>query len=274
MTEKPGSLKGRIITEKGESELRADLVGERVGFVIGRIEELIYEMSYDLESGEGKIITNISLLDEEDRKEALSIMSRVIEKGWAPSPLVDVSGPGEEIGKFQVPEGKVGVATVCSITIDGLLEGEGIPVSPKFGGVLEVEDNEPQRFVDAIAYQGTSLDPLAVFASKRMTSLTGVLEEGSGRVLANMREIPIPARSSAIEVIEEGSEEGLNGVLNVGSPADSIYGLSVDVNRVGIVIVGGINPAVAVEESGIDIETLPMESLIDITDLNNVQSYL
>lgn len=274
LTEKIGARKGREITETGEKELRADLVGERVGFIIGRIEELIYEMDYDLQIGQGEIVTNISILNEEDEEEALEIMNKVIEEGWAPSPLVKISRGGERIGNFKVPEGKFGIATLCSITLDGILDSEGIPVSPKFGGVLEIEDEEPKRFVDAIAYRGTSLDPLAVFSSKEMTSYLSVVEMGSGRILANLREIPIPARTSAVEVLERMEERGLNSVLKVGSPGDSLYGLPVDVNRVGIVIAGGINATVAVEESGIEVETFPMETLMEISEMEYLQNYL
>ncbi len=274
LTEKVGSRKGRRITKNGEKELRADLVGERVGFLIGRIEELIYEMDYDLKTGQGEIITNVSILDEEDKEKALKIIRGVTEGGWAPSPLIKVSTEGERIGNFKVPDEKIGIATVCSITLDGLLENEGIPVSPRFGGVLEIEEKKPKRFVDAIAYRGTSLDPLAVFSSKKMTSYSSVMETGSGRILANLREIPTPARPSALEVLDRGKERKLNAVLEVGSPGNSLYGLPVEVNRVGIVIAGGINAPVAVEESGIEIETFPMETLIEISEMKHLNDYI
>lgn len=169
LTKKLGPRKGRVITEKGEKELETELVGERVGFVLGRIKELIYEMSYDLQSGSGTIITNVSLFDEEDIDTALEIMNDVIGGGWAPSPLIKLAEEGDDIGEIHVPKGKIGAATLCSVTIDGILENEGVPVSPKFGGVLEIEGGRPERFADAIAYEGTSIDPLEIFASKRMT---------------------------------------------------------------------------------------------------------
>lgn len=273
-TKKPGSFKGRIITERGEEEVRNDLVGERVGFVIGRIEELIYKMSYDLESRKGEIVANISFLDSEDFEEAIITMQKVMEAGYSPSPLVKVSGEGEKIGHDEVPEGKVGVATVCSVTIDGLLAGEGIPVSPKFGGLIEIEDGEPRRFVDAISYRGSSLDPLEVFASKKMTSILNVLDTGSGLVLANLRSIPISARTPALDLIKRAGEANFDGVMDVGAPAESLYGLPVEVNQVGLVVVGGMNPTVAVEEKDIEIETKPLELLLDISEMRHVREYV
>lgn len=242
--------------------------------MIGKIEELIYDMSYDLKTGKGTISANISLLDEEVTEEALEIMSEVMKAGFAPSSLVKVSEEGNRIGSLEVPSGKVGIATVCSVTIDGLLAKHSIPVTPKFGGVLEIKDGEPERFVDAIAYRGSSLDPLDVFASRKMTSFQDVLEKGTGRILANFREIPAAARETSIDIIKQSEKQDLDGVLRVGSPAESIFGLPVEVNRVGIVMVGGTNPGVAVQEKGIEIETKPLETLLDISEMYPIQEFI
>ncbi len=273
-TKKIGSLEGRLLTEEGKEEIKHTLVGKRVGFVIGKIEELIYRMSYNLKSERGTIIVNISLLDARELKKALAIMKKVIGAGYASSPLIKVAHEGENIAEVSVPKGKIGIATMCSITIDGLLTKAGVPVSPKFGGVLEIENREPKRFTDVITYQGSSLDPLEVFASRKMTSYLNVVKMGSGRILANLREIPMLARDSAQDIINQAKRNGLNGVLVMGAPGESLYGLPVDVNRVGIVILGGINPMTAVEESGIAIETKPMETTLDIAEMQLIQKWM
>ena len=155
-----------------------------------------------------------------------------------------------------------------------VLENNGVPVTPKFGGVLEVDQGEPRRFTDAISYKGTSIDPLEIFASKRMTSYLDVLESGSGLILANVREIPVPSRSKALDVIEDSRSLGLAGVLKVGCPGGDLYGLPVGVNRVGIAIAGGINSAVAVEESGIEVESRAMEGVFKFSDMALIDDYL
>jgi len=274
LTKKISPRKGRIITEKGEEELKMELVGERVGFVLGKIKELIYKMDYSLENENGTIIINMSIVNTEDIDSSLKVMNEVIKRGWAPSPLIKILEEEEVIGNLQIPKGKIGIATVCSVTIDGLLENEGIPVSPRFGGVLEIKDGMPKRFTDAIAYQGTSIDPLEVFASRHMTSYKNILGDGSGRILANLREIPIAARNQAIEVIESAKNRELNAVLKVGSPASSLYGLPAGVNRIGVVIAGGINPAAAVEEKGIEIETIAMKDNLNISSMEHIGSYV
>ncbi|MFW5912307.1 MAG: DUF128 domain-containing protein [Candidatus Hadarchaeota archaeon] len=274
LTRKAGSLKGRIITEKGEEELKRDLVGDRVGFVLGRIEELIYRMSFDLETGEGDVVTNFSLVKSEDLQRTLETMQTVTEKMYAPSPLIKIMKSDEDSGGFEVPEGKIGLVTVCSVTIDGLLYKRGIPVDPKFGGILEIESGEPTRFIDAIAYSGSSLDPLDVFASRKMTSLSKAIETGSGKILANMREIPIVARSEAERIVEKAEEADLNGVIRIGQAAEPLFGLPVDANRVGISVAGGINLSVAVNEKDIEIETAPIHSTVDISELSHIENHI
>ncbi len=273
-TEKVGPRKGRTITEAGEEELSTELVGERVGFMYGKMKELVYKMTFDLRNNDDTIIGNVSILDKNDLNDALKIMRDVVEDGWAPSSYVDIIEEGKGIGSDEVPEGKVGVVTVCSVSIDGVLENNGVPVTPKFGGVLEVDQGEPRRFTDAISYKGTSIDPLEIFASKRMTSYLDVLESGSGLILANVREIPVPSRSKALDVIEDSRSLGLAGVLKVGRPGGDLYGLPVGVNRVGIAIAGGINSAVAVEESGIEVESRAMEGVFKFSEMALIDDYL
>src|SRR3972149_8870822 len=75
----------------------------------------------------------------------------------------------------------------------------GIPVKPKFGGVVEIHDGKPLRFTDILTYDSTTIDPLDVLMSQDLTSVTEMIRTGSGKILANMREAPMAAR----ERIEE-----------------------------------------------------------------------
>ena len=46
---------------------------------------------------------------------------------------------------------------VCSIVINGVLLKNGIPSDSKFGGILQVKNGDPLRFVELIYYSGSSL---------------------------------------------------------------------------------------------------------------------
>ncbi len=97
---------------------------------------------------------------------------------------------GEKLGDVVVPEGKTGIATVCGVTVNGVLLKNGVPMESKFGGILEIRNPKPLRFTAIINYGGTSLDPSEQYMRARMTDVSEAIKTGNGRILANFREIP------------------------------------------------------------------------------------
>jgi len=55
-----------------------------------------------------------------------------------------------------IPQGQIGFGTVCSVTVNGMFMKAGIPITSKFGGVLQVND-EPVRFTALISYEALLL---------------------------------------------------------------------------------------------------------------------
>lgn len=265
------SYDGRLITQKGLEELKNALASDRVGFVITRIESLIFKMDFDLKRRTGKVIANIALLGERRLREALEVMAEAISAGYATSPLIRIFEEGEEVAGRKVPEGKVMVATVCSITLDGILHRVGIPVTPLYGGIVQVLDGKPLRFTELISYSGSTLDPLEVFSAKGLTSILKTVKTGNGYVLANMREIPMDAAEKAERVLERAREALIGGVITIGKPNSPVLGVPVKINRVGIALYGGINPLVAVMEKGIPLQVKAIASLIDIREFVDIR---
>ena len=66
----------------------------------------------------------------------------------------------------------------------------GVPMESRFGGVLEIRDSKPRRFVAIINYAGTSLDASEQYIRARMTSVGDAARTGMGKILANVRELP------------------------------------------------------------------------------------
>ncbi len=259
---------GRSLTEKGEQELKNALVGARLGFIITRIEELIYQTDLDLETGRGKVIVNTSIIDKNDFEAALEIMREVASAGYVTSPHFHVIEEEEGLGDIYIPEGRLGIATLCSITIDGILLKNGIPSITRFGGTLEIKDGKPRAFQDLISYSGTTLDPIKICLSRRMTSISSVLETGNGLVLANLRDIPVSALSEAKKVLETTRKHSVNGVIK---PIErSIPGAPISRQKVGIVIYAGINMMVAVEEKGIPVENHPVSNLLKLEEMKKL----
>jgi repressor of nif and glnA expression len=195
-----GRRDGRIITELGQAELKKAMVTHKVGSALTRIETLAFRTDIDLDKRTGLIPVNISIFRKEDFSKALKAMKPVFKSRFCLSNLVAVANEGESIGDFTTPEGKTAMATVCSITVNGSLLKAGVPIDSKFGGILQIRNNEPLRFVELIHYAGSSLDPSEIFIRAKMTSVTRASEDGNGEILANYREIPAICRPLAEEV--------------------------------------------------------------------------
>lgn len=267
LTSLAGRRDGRIITEKGLKELKHGLVKDKVGFAISRIEMLAFRTTFDLDKRTGLIPVNISILNAKDLQKALNLMKQPMAAKLCVSNLVMLAKPGQALGDLVVPQGKVALATVCSIVVNGTLLKAGVPMDSKFGGLLQIIDNVPIRFVELIHYAGCSLDPSAIFIKAKMTSVAEAARTGSGNILANFREIPSICRPICHEVINKLSKAGMNGVLLVGNVSEPVCEIAVDLNRVGIVLLGGLNPLAAVEEAGIEVETHAMSTLVDYSQL-------
>jgi repressor of nif and glnA expression len=258
---------GRLITETGIEELKSALVSDKVGFVIGKIELLAYQTTFDWKKRQGQIPVNVSLFQAEKFKKAREVMSKAFEAGICVSDLVAVAGEGEKLAGVAVPEGKIGFATVCSVITNGALLKAGIPMDSKFGGLLQIRNHKRFRFVELINYAGSSLDPSGIFITSRMTSVRQVVREGEGKVLANFREIPALCRPVAEEVISGLREAGIGGLLVMGDTSQSVGEVTVELNKIGMIILGGLNPVAAALEAGIEAENHAMSTVMDYRDL-------
>lgn len=258
---------GRKITERGRGELRDGFVTEKVGFVINRIETLSYLTTLNLGTMDGDIILNISYIPEDMESEALRIAAPIFSSPYVMSSRVIIRRGGERIGHVTVPEGKVGIGTVCSVTINGIFLKAGIPVTSRFGGVLEIDRGEPARFLSLISYDGSSLDPLEIFIRGKMTDVLGAVRNRSGCILASFREIPVVCLDEVKRLAVKMKESGIEGILLIGDPNKPLLEIPVGFDKVGMVVVGGLNPLAAIEESGIASESKAMSSLFEYAQL-------
>lgn len=261
---------GRLITPKGKEELSQASVSDKIGFIISKIETLSYLTNLDLETLRGDIILNISFFPEDRFKEAVKVMRPVFSSPYVMSDRIVMKKTGDTIGDIAVPKGQIGFGTVCSVTVNGMFLKAGIPISSKFGGVLQVND-EPLRFTSLISYEGSSLDPLEIFIKSRMTDVTGAIRNRSGKILASFREIPVVSVEKAMELREKLKEKGIGGILLIGNPNQPLLEMPVGMDKAGMVIVGGLNPIAALEEAGIPNVSKAMSTLYSFADLVRFQ---
>jgi len=228
---------------------------EPLVFTISRIENLMHQMSFDPVAMNGKIITNTSLVEKERLNDTLTVFYNAIQSGLAVSPLI-----------MLVDEGRfVKVKTTCSLTVSGVLLKCGVPVRPKGGGLIDVIEREPTRFTDMLMYWATTIDPIDVLNSQGLTDIMGMVCTGNGRILGNLQEAPMLARDKIEEVLDQLSEAGFTGVLELGEPNMDVLGVSVERDHVGIALVGGTNLVAAAQECGIIVKH---ESISDLTEVS------
>lgn len=266
-----GQRDGRVLTEKGSEEIKSALVKDKVGFAISKIETLAFRTSFDCEKRYGLVPVNVSFFPKEKFGRALNVMKLAFEAGFCVSDLVAVALEGGQLGEVTVPQGKTGLATVCSIIFNGVLLKASVPVSSRFGGILQLRNRKPLRFVELIDYAGCSLDPSTIFIRARMTSVRGVMRTGNGEVLGNFREIPLICRPVAEGVVAKLDEAGFHGVVVMGEAGAPVCEIPVELNKIGMVLLGGLNPVAAAEEAGIETENLAMSTVMEYRDLIKFQ---
>lgn len=265
---------GRIITEQGTDELKNALVQDKVGLVLSKIEMQAFQTDFNWITLTGKIPVNISLYPKDKFSRALSIMASVFKVGLCAGDRVAVAFEGERIGNHYVPEGKIGVATVCSVLMNGVLLKAGIPMDSRFGGILQIRNKKPRRFVELIHYSGSSLDPSEVFIRGKMTSVRKAAREGNGKILANFREIPAICRSIVEEAVAGMNQAGLGTIALMGNTSEPVCEIPVELNKIGMILIGGMNPIAAAEEAGIEAENQAMSATIDYQDLIKFEDLL
>jgi len=258
---------GRLITQLGLEELESALVGDKIGFVASKIEFLACQTDFDIDKRQGKVPVNISFFPQKQFEKAIEIMKRVFQAGICVTDLVAVARQRERLGAIIVPQNKIGLATVCSVIINGALLKAGIPMDSKFGGILQIKNHKPLRFVELIQYPGSSLDPSEIYITSRMTSVGQVARKGEGKILANFREIPAICQPEAEKVIARLKEADLGGVLMMGEVSKPVCEVPVELNKVSMILTGGLNPIAAAVESGIEVENHAMSTIMEYQDL-------
>jgi len=262
---------GRVLTKQGEEELNTALVKDKVGLAISKIELLAFRTNFDVEKHRGSVPVNISIFPERKFNKGLLAMKPVFDTGLCVSDLVVVAHGGEKLGEFTIPKGRIGFATVCSIVINGAMLKAGIPMDSRFGGILQVRNRKPVRFVELVHYAGSSLDPSEVFIRAKMTSVRSIIKTGNGKILANFREIPAICRGTAESVVSSLKDAGLGGLLVMGNTSEPVCEVPVELNRIGMILIGGMNPVAAAEEAGIEADNRAMSTVVEYQSLIKFQ---
>jgi repressor of nif and glnA expression len=245
-TEKIGN-QGRILTRAGLDETDNALVDDRIGFVISKLERLAYRSTFDPSTSTGDVAYNLSIVPLESFEKVKAAFDDVIKAGcgFFNSYRIIDRDP-------RVPAGSVGFITICSISMDGVFQRKGIPVKMAYGGRLEIDHGAPKQFKDLIGYRGTTIDPLELFISSGLTSISQYTRTNSGIALANVREVPCSAKNEVEKIIRLMNGCGFVFPVIMGN---QVFNLPANPNRLSIVAFSGLNYIGNTVENGVEITT-------------------
>jgi len=267
MTENFGR-RGRRITPSGMREADDSRVLERVGFLSGKIDTMAFLMDFNPNTCSGSVVVNLSLVSPaEITNERRRLIGKVFAKGYAMGKLMTLFEPGETFSGLTIPDDKIGIGTVCSITLNGVLLRHGVPTFSRFGGLLELAGGRPARFVELINYDGTSIDPLEAFIRSGMADYIGAVTTGNGRIGASFREFPADSIETVRSVSAQLDAIGLGSLMCLGHPGQALYGIPVGPRRSGAVIIGGLNPMSIFEETGLRVPSRALSGIVDFRRL-------
>jgi repressor of nif and glnA expression len=259
--------RGRMITDKGIAELRVAQTVERVGYLSAKIDQMTYDMTFDLATRTGLVVVNTSVVNPRQLLGCMDRVCRVFRCGYAMGHCVGLLPPGRTLGDVTVPKDRVGICTVCSITLNGVLLKHGVPTASIFGGLIELRDGRPARFAEIIHYDGTSIDPLEVFIRSGMTNYSGAVTDGNGLIGASFREMPEGSRDLVLNLADRLSAIGLGGFMEIGLPSQSVLGAQPGQGRIGAVMIGGLNPIAILEEEGYRVPSRALSGLLEFNQL-------
>jgi len=259
--------RGRLITEEGKHEIGSSRILERVGYMSAKIDQMTYRMNFDLSLRSGTVVVNTTLVDREVLLSRIEQITKVFAMGYAMGYLVGVLKPGDTIEDLTIPEGKVGLCTVCSITLNGVLLKHGVPVRSLFCGLMELHNYKAVRLAEIINYDGTSLDPLELFIRGGRTDYTGAISTGSGYIGIGFREFPAESYDIVVNLAEKLKMIGLGGFMEIGRSGQALFNIPVPEGCIGAVVVGGLNPVAILEENGIRVEAKALAGLMSFNKL-------
>lgn len=265
---------GRMITEKGQDEIRAQFVYNPTESIIERINRLSLLTDFDPDTGTGKVILNVSHVRKDDVEKALHVLNAVFSSPYALCDKVVLAENGRHFQDIEVSDGFVGIGTVCSITVNGIFLRSGIPVRPRMGGIIEITGRKPVGFQSFISYEDSTVAPLEVFITNQKTSVLHTLASGEGSILGSLREIPQEHLFVSRALMQKLFKCGFRNTTLYGFAFSPLLGIPITEGMVGLVEIGGINPCAALNEAGLSVHTKAMATMYEYSDMLPIHNYL
>jgi repressor of nif and glnA expression len=73
------------------------------------------------------------------------------------------------------------------------------------------------------------------------------------------------------DVVAKLRNAGLGGLMVMGNTSEPVCEIPVELNRIGMILIGGLNPIAAAEETGIEVENYAMSTVLEYKKLKKFQ---
>jgi repressor of nif and glnA expression len=100
-----------------------------------------------------------------------------------------------------------------------------------------------------------------------MADYINAVTSGNGRIGVSFREFPAQSVEAVRSISDQLETLGLGSLLCLGNPGQSLYGVPVGPQRVGAIIIGGLNPMSIFEETGMRAQSSALSGLVDFNRL-------
>lgn len=226
LTEKAGG-KGRRLTDAGRGELERGGVVGRVEQLSERLADLKSGVTYDPDDDAGDVVVGTVTVANGQRDRLEELLQRIDASPIGP--VVASVDPAPD------REDAVEVAVPSSVTVDGVLLGNGIDSHPDTIGIVEYhpgpasvpyDDPAPEdnggvirRFTDVIGDERATLDLGSLLVEAGRTDVASALTGGTGLLVADNREFPLTHYDEG-EALAEGVRGRLGGVLDLRRPRE------------------------------------------------------
>jgi len=260
---------GRRITEAGRDEVGKSMVHTKSDYILRVNAILSTDMTFDIERRKGKVAVNLSIINENKERDVMKILKDICTStNWAP-PFIKIGYSGETLCDYKIPEGKIGLATITSMAIDGIFVNSGIYTVPLYTGLIEFSDHKPIRFINIVSTTGCSFDPLTIFMGRERSTVCDAVRKGCGLMPADYREYPSMVRDKIIRILEKIIEI-FGGLIMISEPEAFILGVLPKIGYGGISALGGEILISALNEKGISMVTRTVYSTIDFKELSPI----
>ena len=244
--------RGYRLAPAGSEVARELTVSKRLGSILYHMEETVCrvggEGGFDLTRGTGLVSINAYVIPIGVIAPLIDDLDAVFTAGLAVGSRVLFAAPGEDILGREVPVGCIGLGTMCSLTLAGMLLRRGVPTHPIFGGLLQMQGGQPAHFLEMIRYDATSLSPNEIFIRANFTSVSRTALSGNGAITASFREVPMGVLANLNAVRDDCRRAGFQGFLHVGRPGQPVLNIPVHEGRVGLILATGLNPLASLWE--------------------------